>query len=226
MTEEGCCVRADTMMPSGLVIKVHIRPDGDSLFLHDGGAAFDELACQGLSFSKLPALRRMLGDTGFGISTDGLVHRSRVPLEKVATGVAFLADASLRAAQFMIERAEAIAAKPLDREVKEALRLRYPQGRPNFMVAGKNRQHRFDFGMSVDGETVVIEAVNPDHASINAAIVKALDVKEVPDSRTTAFFVIDPLAHWKSDQLNMLGLGGISITLERLKSAPLHSLQH
>ncbi|MEJ6010150.1 hypothetical protein [Novosphingobium aquae] len=215
---DGCSVLADTIMPSGLAIRIHIQPRGDQLFLHDGGAAFDEIARHGLTFSKTPRLRSMLRETGFNVSNEGRVFRDHFPLAKVAIAIALTADASFRAATFMIERADVGVSRPLDKEVKEALRLRFPEGRPDFKVTGKNRQHTFDFGMTMGDRTIVVQAVTPDPTSINAAIVKALDISQAPEAKAKAIFVFDPLASWKAGQLNMLELGGESFTLERIKA--------
>lgn len=216
-TGQGAKVLADTIMPSGLAIHVHIESRHDCLFLHDGGAAFDELVRHGLNFSRITALRRMLRETNFGASDDGLIFRERVPLDNVATGIAIMADASFRAATYMLDRADKPQARHLDQQVKDALHLRYPQGRPNFVIEGKNRQHIFDFGVTLNDETVVVEAVTPEPASVNAAIVKALDVAQAREIRARAVFVIDN-SHdqWKSSQLSLLQLGGTPILIDRL----------
>ena len=218
LTEQGAKVLSDTIMPSGMAISIHIEQRSSGLFLHDGCAAFDELARHGLGFSKDGLLASMLRKTNFGVS-EGMVYRERVPLDDIAVGIAITADASFRAATYMLENADAPKVKPLDVRVRDALRLRYPMGRPNFVVEGKNRQHTFDFGVVIDGETVLVEAVVPESAAINAAIVKALDVAGSDTIKARSVFVYDPLARWKSGQLSLLNLGGQPIEADRLNSA-------
>lgn len=218
LTEQGAKVMSDTIMPSGMAIHVHIEQRNGGLFLHDGCAAFDEIARHGLGFSKDGLLTSMLRKTNFGLS-EGMVFREKVSLKNVAVGIAITADASFRAATYMLENADIPKIKSLDVRVRDALRLRYPMGRPNFVVEGKNRQHTFDFGVVLDGETILVEAVVPEPAAINAAIVKALDVARSDTIRARSIFVYDPRARWKSGQLSLLNLGGRSIEADKLNSA-------
>jgi hypothetical protein len=218
LTEQGAKVMADTIMPSGMAINIHIEQRASGLFLHDGCAAFDELARHGLGFSKDGLLAGMLRKTNFGVS-EGMIFRDKVAMTNIAVGIAITADASFRAATYMLENADSPKVKALDVRVRDALRLRYPMGRPNFVVEGKNRQHTFDFGVVLNGETVLVEAVIPDAASINAAIVKALDVAQSDTIKARPVFVYDPLARWKSGQLSLLNLGGRSIEAGQLESA-------
>lgn len=218
LTEQGAKVMSDTIMPSGMAINIHIEQRQNGLFLHDGCAAFDELARHGLGFSKDGLLASMLRKTNFGVS-EGMIFREKVALDNIAVGIAITADASFRAATYMLENADSPKVRALDVRVRDALRLRYPMGRPNFVVEGKNRQHTFDFGVVLDGETVLVEAVIPEAASINAAIVKALDVAQSETINARPVFVYDPLAKWKSGQLSLLNLGGRSIEADQLESA-------
>jgi len=212
VADQECHVLSDVIMPSGGAIRVHIQPRMDFLYLHDGGAAFDELARHGIVTRSLRGVQAMMRETNFRMDSDGLIWRDRVPLERVAVGVALLADASYRAVTYMMARAPMRSAEPLDQRVKSTLHHRYPAGRPNFTFQGKNRQHTFDFGLTVDDRTILVEAVTPDSSSVAAAIVKALDAKEASPN-VTPLFVFDPADHWASGNLNMLKLGGKGVEI-------------
>src|SRR5690606_13446205 len=73
LTDRGCRVLSDVIMPSGHAVNIHMRPHGDMLLVHDGGAAFDELVIHGVSISDLRGVRAMLGKTNYSVSDDGLI---------------------------------------------------------------------------------------------------------------------------------------------------------
>lgn len=213
---DGYSVIADTMMPSGLIIRVHLQLRNGRLFMHDNGAAFDELACTGAECRSASAVRNMLSETKFGLSNDGKVFRDDIDPVNVGTGVAMVADASFRAAAFMLAHAKVKVGQPLDVRVRNALRQRYPQGTPKYRFDGEARQQTFDFGFEYDGRTVLVDAVTPDLTSVNAAIVKSLDAMHAPQSNARPILIYDESDHWTSDHLNLLKLGGERVSFKRV----------
>lgn len=177
LTDSGRSVLTDTLMPSGAAIYVHIQSRGDCLSAHDAGAAFDELARQGGEIKSLRGVRAMLHETKFRLTNDGLVWRDRMPQERAADLVSIVADASFRAASYLLDHARLPASLPLDRRIKDLLKVRFPTGRPNFVVEGKHRQHTFDFGVVVGDQTHLMQAVTPDPSSVPSAIVKGIDAQ-------------------------------------------------
>ena len=221
LTDGGCRVLSDTLMPSGGVIYVHLQSRVDDLSAHDGGAAFDELARQGGTISSMTGLRRMLNDTRFRVTDDGVIWRDHIPLQKAASAIMMIADASVRAAAYLLDHATIKAGVPLNQRVKEALQLRFPQGRPNFSFEGRHRQHTFDYGFAVDDQTYLVQSVSPDAQSISSAIVKGLDAKQSDQSNVVPIFAYDPAEKWLSGSLGMLDLGGFGMTVEALRRGSL-----
>lgn len=217
--DQECRVLSDIIMPSGGTVFVHIQPRHGELFLNDGGAAFDELARNAIEVRSLRGVRAMLADDDLLMADDGRIWCERLPLDKAAIGVSIVADASLRAAAYMTARGFFARSNPLDTRVKEALRRRYPQGRSSFAFEGKNRQHVFDFGAPLDNRVVLIDAVTPEAASINSAIVKAIDARQA-NSNVISLFVYDALDDWPSGSLSMLALGGRSVELSSIATGP------
>jgi hypothetical protein len=217
--DHECRVLSDVTMPSGGVVHVHIQPRHGELFLHDGGAAFDELAMNAVEVRSLRGVRAMLKRDDIVMAEDGRIWCERLPLEKVAVGIAVVADASLRAAAYMMARGFVAKSSPLDTRVRDALHRRYPQGRPKFAFEGKNRQHVFDFGAQDDDRIVLIDAVTPEPSSINSAIVKAIDARQA-NSNVVSLFVFDPEDDWPSASLSMLQLGGRSVELSSIANGP------
>lgn len=209
----GCSVLSDTIMPSGGAIHIHFEARTDHLMAHDGGAAFDELARHAVEVRSLRGVRRMLEETGFGLSDDGLVWRDRFSIDEAHIAVALVSDASARAAAYMLGRGKVIAGAPLDQRLRDAMRNRFPAGRQNFEFAGRHRQHKFDFGIVQDGRTILLQSVNPEQSSIASAIVKGLDATAAENSNVIPIFVFDPADHWTSGSLSMLGLGGRSVEI-------------
>lgn len=207
-TADGFRVLADTMMPSGMVIHVHMQLRGDEIFMHDNGASFDELACHGAYVKSSAPVRRLLAETGFTLTEEGLICRDAIEPNNVGVGVALVADASLRAAQYMIAHSKVRVGSPLDARVRDALRQRYPEGMTHYKFFGQARQQTFDFGFEHDGETILVDAVSPDISSVNAAIVKSLDAKGSTLARARPILIFDERDNWPSDTMNLLKMAG------------------
>lgn len=207
-TQKGRSVVADTMMPSGHVIRIYMRADHDKLVLHDDGAAFDELAAQGREATSLSGVRHLLSEIDLRLDETGTIFMDRLDPANVAAGIAILADASLRAAQFMLARSRPRRGMALDKALQDRLRVAFPDGRPNFRFNGRSRQHKFDFGMARDGQTILVDAVTPDASSVNAAVVKTLDALRSTDEKARPILVYDAKDGWRSDMLGLLTMGG------------------
>lgn len=218
---DGCRVLSDTLMPSGALIYIHFQARTDHLMAHDGGAAFDELARHAVQISGMRGVRDMLSETGFQISTDGTIWRERFSVAEAPVAVSLVADASVRAAAYMMSRGKVRTAPPLDERVRSAMKERFPQGRSNFEFSGRHRQHKFDFGLIDDNRTILVQAVNPEQSSIASAIVKGLDAQAVEGTNVIPIFVFDPADHWSSGSLNMLGLGGRRVEISAISAGNL-----
>jgi hypothetical protein len=220
-TDGGCRVLSDTLMPSGGLIYVHFQSRIDDLSAHDNGAAFDELARHGGTISGIAGLRRMLADTKFRVTDDGVIWRDHIAFDKAATAIMLIADASVRAASYLIDHATIKAGVPLNQRVKEALHARFPHGRANYSFEGKHRQHTFDYGFAIDDSTYLVQSVNPDPQSVSAAIVKGLDAREAEQSNVVPIFAYDPQDKWMSGSLGMLDLGGFGMSVDALRRGTL-----
>ena len=190
--------------------------------MHDNGASFNELACNGASIKSSAPVRRMLAETGFYLTDDGLVCRGGFDPSDVGVGVAMVADASLRAAQYMLAHSKVKVGSPLDVRVRDALRRRYPEGMTHYRFTGKARQQTFDFGFEHDGETVLVDAVSPDISSVNAAIVKSLDAKGSTIARARPILIYDERDNWPSDTMNLLKMSGSErLSIQRVQDGRL-----
>lgn len=219
--EGGYRVLSDSLMPSGALIHVFFQARTDHLMVHDGGAAFDELARHAVEVKTLKGVRSMLAETGFSLSEDGIIWRDRFPAKRAADAISLVADASQRAAAYMMSRGKIRGGIPLDQQLRDAMRSRFPAGRPNYTFAGKHRQHTFDFGLVEKDRTILLQAVNPEQSSIASAIVKSLDAKAVEDTNVVSIFVFDQADQWSSGSLNMLDLGGKRVEISALRSGEL-----
>lgn len=213
---DGLSVLADTMMPSGLLIRVHIQLRNGQLFMHDNGAAFDELAQHGGECKNSASVKNMLAATNFRLTAEGQIFRDAMPPSDVGSGVALVADASQRAAQFMISHCKVRIGQPLDVRVRDALRRRFPQGTPKFRYEGHARQQTFDFGFEHEGQVILVDAVSPDRSSVNSAIVKSIDARNAIDSRARPILVYDDADHWPSDTLNLLAMAGERVSYKTI----------
>lgn len=217
---EGLRLLSDVILPSGGLVWVTIQPRGSGFSAHDGGAAFEELSRNAVDVSDLRGVRRMLSETEFRVGDDGVIWADGFTAENVAEAVSFVSDASARAAIYLLAHAGMPGGTRLDSRVKDALRLRYPNGKSDFTLQGLHRPHTFDFGVSFANELVVVQSVTPDPVSISAAIVKGLDAEKAPNVHVRSILVYDADDDWGSDRLNMLEIGGArAIDVSRLSLA-------
>lgn len=216
--DDGALVLSDTLMPSGGLIHIHFQARTDYLFVHDNGAAFDELARHGTEIRNLRGVRAMLAETGHNLSDDGVISLNRVPPEQAHDALVSVADASVRAATYMVARGKVPRSPPLDRRLQNAMRLRFPHGHANFAFEGRHRQHTFDFGVVEPERTILLQAVSPEQSSIASAVLKSLDAKAT-GSNVVAISVYDPADPWQSGALNMLGLAGPRIEIKAIAEA-------
>lgn len=217
----GCSVIADTMMPSGGVIEIFMQPDHDLLTLHDGGAAFDELAREGREVRSLRGARNLLGEIGLRLTDEGTIFMDRVAIDKVAVGVAVLADASQRTAQYLLQHAVRQPRVRLDQRVKDTLMKRFPLGKSEYVFDGKRRQHVFDFGTSLDGKTLLVEAVTPELSSIGAAILKSIDAHSAERGNPWPILIYDSDDDWDSASLGLLSDNAHTMAFSNLASGNL-----
>jgi hypothetical protein len=217
-----CTVMSDIIMPSGQSVVIYLRPEGDHLLVHDGGAAFTEVASHGLHVKSSASVRRMLKQTNYDLTDDGFVCAHHVPVNKAGLAISFVADASLRAANHLLAHAKPAPGERLDRRIQDALRLKVVNGRANFRFQGRNRQHKFDFGFAHGDQVVLVDAVTPDMTSVSSAIVKAMDVLQADGAKARPILVYDSADGWKSDMLNLLEIsGGESVSVETVTSGAL-----
>lgn len=214
---DGVRVLADTLMPSGMLIYVHMQMRDGLLYMHDNGAAFHELAQYGKHLKSTVPLRAYLRETGFALTPEGQIYRNRIPAEDVAGGVSLVADASLRAAQYMLAHSRSRVGQPLDVRVRNALHQRFPEGKMNIRLAGLAKQQQFDFGLRQGNDLIVVDAVSPDASSVHAAIVKSLDVARAPNIQVRPILVYDEKDGWSSDAMNLLSMAaGQRMSFERV----------
>ena len=218
---DGYRVLSDTIMPSGGAIYVHLQSRTDHLMAHDGGAAFDEITRHGVEIAALRGVRGMLAKTGFNLADDGTIWRDQFAIEDAHLAIGLVADASSRAASYMLAHGRVPHGVALDQRVRDTMRARFPAGHPNYEFTGLNRQHKFDFGFMQGDKIILVQAVNPDQSSIASAIVKGLDSQAAENSNVVPIFVFDPNDHWTSGSLNMLELGGRRMEIGALKDGNL-----
>jgi len=218
---DGYSVLADTMMPSGMLIRVHIQLRDGLLHMHDDGAAFDELACHGAECRNQTSVRTMLAETKFRLTPEGQIFRDGVEPAHVGAGVALVADASLRAAQFMLSHSKVRLGLPLDVRVRDALKARFPAGRTQYPFAGHSRQQTFDFGLQHQERVILVDAVRPDASSVNSSIMKSMDAVRAAGSTARPILVYDEADRWPSDMLNLLAMAGERMSFKRVTEGEL-----
>lgn len=183
-TGEPVRVSTTTLLPSGAMASVLVRPSGNGTYLvSDDGAGRSDLLV--LGHVKLSGSDRKRGDTianRLGLTFDGTAFAVReVTADQLASAIVFVAEATRDWASVAVENAVKRSQIALSKRVEDRIRAIAPDARitREVEVAGAStKKHRFDLVMDLDRERkAVFEIVSPNTNSLSAAHLKLFDVR-------------------------------------------------
>jgi hypothetical protein len=176
-------VGTTTLLPSGALASIVVRPSGNGTFLvTDGGAALNDLLALGHHDFTTGDRRR--GNTiadRLGLTFDGAGFSLReVTADQLAGAIVFVAEGAREwataTAEIGIKRQEAA----LVRRVEDRIRAIVPGAkidRERELAGASTKTHRFDLVIDLSGDRkVVFEAVSPSPNSLSSTHLKLFDL--------------------------------------------------
>lgn len=221
---EWVVVPTSLAYPSNRTVLVYLLGGQDSVRAFDGGGAFDELDGGGdYDFDGFKVLEKFARKTGVNVDKRGWLASEPVMYEDLTGLVPFFAKVSVDASVFLRSRRRKKKLVDLREEVNRVLVSRFDDAvhRSMHLLGASNKSHRFDFIVDAsDMERLAIDAALPDASSINAIVVRQLDVRAAkPDGVSQMIVYDDRDTDWKSEDIALLRTGGRPFAFTHLPDA-------
>ncbi|BCW89018.1 hypothetical protein sos41_21730 [Alphaproteobacteria bacterium SO-S41] len=205
---------------SGTGAQAYIEGGERSFVVSDGGGAIREFISAGGGDDARKHLNAAKA-YGLEVSQSGWIFRSGVCPEELTGWVPMIIEQSI-AADNRLRRAHARkqAAVHFKERVNEIIRLvpSIKASRGAHATGASLKKHLFDFGLEINGKTLVIDAVVQDANAINSAIVSHLDVSQAHNPNVIQRIVYDDTSPWKTADLALLGVGAPTLPAGSLAS--------
>lgn len=210
--------------PSRKTVNIYLSGGRESVRAFDGGGAFDELDGSGeYDFDAFKILRSFAKKTGLAVDSRGWLASEPVSYDDLPGVVPYLANSSVRASQVLRSRRRKKRHVDLRDEVNAVLLERFDREgirRDGHLVGASNKSHRFDFLVHATASSqLAIDAALPDSSSINAIVVRQLDVRLAEPLGVSQLIVYDDRDRWKSEDIAILRSGANPLAFTRLPRA-------
>lgn len=178
-------VATSTLLPSGALVTVTIRPEPSGTFsLSDEGAGRDDLHSLGhLTTTSGDTIRGNAIAERFGLAFDDGVFMVRaVSGQQLAAAIVFVAEAARqwtsRTAEKAVRRAEAAIVDRIEDRIRKLVPgIHIDRERELPGLSGK--RHRFDLVAQLDGERhAVFEVVSPSTNALSSTYMKLDDLRQ------------------------------------------------
>jgi hypothetical protein len=222
----GVLVTTDCLYPDGTAVVVVVSGGerGETLIVHDDGGATDALVSAGRASVRASGIMRMIAQRFDLRVSEGAITSAPSPIADVAALIPLVANASQEAARRLLEASVPLRRRDVPGEAVRALQAWRPDieiHREHAVLGASSRTHRFDlFAPLPGGAALLIDAVTPDAASVNAAVVANFDVGRRRDARFARAIVFDPdmIEKFGPGNLALLGEAALTIPIEVLAS--------
>ena len=209
--------------PSNRTVNVYLLGGSETVRAFDGGGAFDELdGCGEYGFNAFKVLKGFAKDKGISVDDRGWLMSEPVPYADLAGIVPHMANLSVSASSFLISRRHKKKLVDLREEVNKVLVSRFDRNvhRHGHLTGDSTKVHKFDFIVDTEEENrLAIDAALPDPSSVNAVVVRHLDVRAAKPPKVSQLIVYDDRDNWKSEDLAILRTGGRTFAFTHLPDA-------
>ena len=202
-------VSTTTLLPSGAIAAVRVRPQGDGCYLvSDDRSGHDDVLAAGLQPSGHDTRRGVQIADRLGLDFDGAAFSLRqVGADQLASAIVFVAEAAREWSAGILARAarreEANLRSQVERRL-EAIFAASTIGREAELAGFSQKTHRFDFVVALPHDRkAVFELVLPHPNALAAAHLKLFDLKAAhPQWPREA--VTERLEAWSGADMNLL----------------------
>ena len=211
-----------SVYPSNSAVKVFVEGGRDNFVVSDGGGALQTLLGAGyMGNSGVKLIQDFLRGMERKVDHDGWIYVSGVTLNELTSAIAIVAQVSRETADMLLRKFK--PSKNFDFRHDLDLKLeRIYHGnlkKKGHFVGNSNKEHTFDYLIREnDNKIMIIDAVVPDAASLNAAVVSHIDVRAAKRPNVRQFIVYDQGQDWRASDVALLTLGAPAVSFQNLDS--------
>lgn len=220
---DGYFILTHCQMPNGSLIKVRVRQINDQWVVSDDGAALDEARSAGIMSPAFGLnVRRAIRSKGLEFN-DGQIQSPRIALDSLHNAVIVVANACRDVADALIIVGGRKDDETLEKRARRILVHRFHSwvsSEAAYIDGASERTHKFDNVIALpDGRKVLVDVVKHQGNSINSAVVANLDVARLNNPKLIQRIVFDPAEKWKPEEISLLEVGALPVSLTRLGDA-------
>ena len=203
-------VSTTTLLPSGAMASVVVRPTGNGTFLvsDDGAGRTDMLT---LGHAGLTGSDRRRGDSianRLGLIFDGTGFAVReVTADQLAGAIVFVAEATRDWASVAVDNAVKRSRIDMSKRVEDRIRAIAPNARitrESEVTGASAKRHKFDLVMELGQDRkAVFEFVSPNSNSLSAAHLKLFDVRNAHGDWPREV-ITERLENWSAADMSLL----------------------
>lgn len=203
-------VSTTTLLPSGAMASVVVRPSGNGTFsVSDDGAGRSDMLT--LGHAGLTGSDRRRGDSianRLGLIFDGTGFAVReVTADQLAGAIVFVAEATRDWASVAVDNAVKRSQIALSRRVEDRIRAIAPDAkitRQADVAGASTKKHRFDLVMDLDRDRkAVFEIVMPNPNSLSSSHLKLFDVRDA-HADWPREVITERLEDWSAADMSLL----------------------
>lgn len=214
--ENSIILNTLAVYPSNGVARVSVQPMlvQDRFIVSDEGGAYNCIASSGYFDADIvKELRSFNRGLDTLVGDNGSIFMEKVDAAGLTAAASVVVEHSIDAARHLIKRLRPLASADFRPEfkrwVEQTFQSRFEE---NPKLAGaSNKVHRFDYQIRLSDSMMLLDAVRPDHGSINSKVVAHLDLANRHDQNIKQAIVYDADDAWDAADLSLLRVGATPV---------------
>jgi transposase-like protein len=206
----GLVLPIPSAFPSGAMLYLRISVEKNTIVVSDNGATVEELsrACD-VSDSAIHQLSRLAKSFGLVSDSRGWLSTKPAPQSHLELQVTLVAEATKSILERLQKLIHAEAKQDYRPALLKDLQLQFGERlSQRVRMPGLERSHMFDAVVQLRKDRqLVLDFVQPDANSINAAVVAHLDLKSLQNKEIMQAIVYNSNDNWPSHDLAILQFG-------------------
>lgn len=206
--------------PSNRTVLMYLSGGQETVHVYDGGGALDELDGSGNhGMDSVKLLKGFARRAGLTIDQRGWLGLEPVRYSDLSSAIPYLAKMSAEAASFAMRHRKFQPAGDLREDVDRLLVQKYDKRvlKRCRLPGASNKQHAFDFMVELPNARLAIDAALPEPSSINAIVVRNMDLTRSRIDGLHQLIVYDDREDsWNAEDLALLRVGARTYAFSHL----------
>ncbi len=212
-----------SMYPSNSAVQAYIEGGAGHFVVSDGGGAIETLmGAGGHKVAGLKLLKDFARSADLKVNGSGWLYSAPTDKDALTSAISMVSETSRSAAEMLIRHFKPAAHSDFRKEVEATLEIRFRDAlsRRAHFTGASNKTHTYDYAIRMgNGRVFLIDAVVPDAASVNAAVVAHMDLRSANRDDVEQAIVYDDNQEWKASDLALLSVGAPTIAYSKFETA-------